>query len=107
MVQVVQVALRRTTPYECRDGLDQETKLTLALTKCFFGALSVLDVERRHIPSIDPSLIIEQRIVANKEPPILSVLTQRAILTFEPLGALEGLLELLAQPFHIVRVEKP
>jgi len=106
-VQIVQFALRRTAPYECGDGLDQETKLTFALTKCFFGHLLVLDVERDRIPSLDPSLIIEQRIVANQEPAILTVLTHCALLIFERSGAFEGLLAPLAQPFHIVRVEKP
>ena len=43
----------------------------------------VLDVERSRIPSIDRSLIIEQRIVADQEPAILAVLTQSALLIFE------------------------
>ena len=38
---------------------------------------SVLDVERGHIPSIDSSLLIEQRIVADQEPAISAVLAQR------------------------------
>ena len=68
---------------------------------------AILDVERGHIPSIDSSLIIEQRIVADQEPAIFAVLTQRALLIFERSGAFEGLPALLAQPFHIVRVVKP
>jgi hypothetical protein len=43
----------------------------------------VLDVERGRIPSIDRSLIIEQRVVADQEPAIFAVLTQGALLIFE------------------------
>src|ERR1043166_7029764 len=106
-VQVVQVALSRTTPYECRDGLDQETKLTLALPKCFFGLLAVLNVGPGNVPSLDSSLRIEQRIVANQEPAIIAVFPQRTVLTFELPRVSEGLSQHFAQSSHIVRVEPP
>src|SRR6185295_9945058 len=64
-------------------------------------------VERGRIPSLNPSLIVEERIAADQEPAIFAVLTQRALLIFELYGAFEGLLALLAQPFPIIRVEEP
>src|SRR4029453_1916243 len=73
-VQVVQLALRRTAPHECRDGLDQETKLTLALTKRFFGALSVFDVGVDPVPSDDVALLVTQRIRTEEKPSILAVM---------------------------------
>src|ERR1041384_1698134 len=106
-VQIVQFALRRTTPYECRDGLDQETKLTLALTKCFFGHLLLLGVERDRIPSLDPSLIIQQRTMTDREPAILTVLTHRALFIFERSGVFETFFAHLDHPFQIIRVEEP
>ncbi len=45
--------------------------------------LSLLDVERGRIPSIDSSLLIEQRIVADLEPAIYAVLTEDTLLIFE------------------------
>jgi len=49
----------------------------LAGEQCL-GPFSVLDVERNRIPSIDPSLIVEQRIAADQEPAIFAVLVLRA-----------------------------
>src|SRR5262244_3931474 len=66
---------------------------------------SILDVERGHIPSIDSSLLIEQRIVADQEPAIFAVLTQHTLLIFERYRAEKRLRALLAQPLYIVRVE--
>src|SRR6185312_13778973 len=62
---------------------------------------------RDRIPSLDPSLIIEQRIVTDREPAILAVLAQRALLIFERSGVFETLFAHLAHPFHIIRVEEP
>src|ERR1043165_2058014 len=89
--------IRQIAPRECRDGINHLPKFGLRLLD--FGkrvsegflrllaftlrSFSVLDVERGRIPSFYPSLIIEQWIVANKEPAIFAVLTQRALLILE------------------------
>jgi hypothetical protein len=65
---------------------------------------SILDVERGHIPSINSSLLIEQRIVADQEPAIFAVLTQDTLLIFERDRAEERLRALLAKPLYILRV---
>ena len=54
-------------------------------------AFSILDVERGRIPSIDSSLLIEQRTVADQEPAISAVLAQHPLLIFERYGALRAL----------------
>src|SRR5262249_59528 len=71
-----------------------------------FSTLAIVDVGRGHIPSIDASLLIEQRIVSDQEPAVFAVLTQHTLLIFERYGACERLPALLAQPFDILRVKK-
>src|SRR5262249_18624628 len=57
---------------------------------------SILDVERGHIPAIDVSLRIEQRVVADQEPAIFAILTQHTLLIFERYWAEQRLRALLA-----------
>src|SRR5262249_4772939 len=71
-----------------------------------FGAFSVFDVECSYIPAIDFSLGIEQRVVADQEPPIFPVLPEHTLLVFEWYGTRERVSALLAQPFHVLRVKE-
>jgi hypothetical protein len=77
-VQVVQLALGRTAPHECRDGLDQETKLTLAFAKRFFGALAIFDVRVDAVPLDDDTGFVTQRIRTKKEPTIFTIVPTQA-----------------------------
>src|SRR6185295_2571195 len=72
-VQVVKLALRRTAPHECRDRLDQQTKLTLAPAKRFFGALTVFDVGVDAVPFDDLTVVITQRAGPEQKPSIFAV----------------------------------
>src|SRR4030095_5587768 len=81
--------------------------MKVGLLELCLGPLSVVDVERGHIPTIDPSLIIEQWIVTDQEPAIFAVLTQHTLLGLKRHGAFERLSALLAQPIDILRVEEP
>ena len=51
LIQVVQLAFRSTAPHECRDGLDQETELTLARRESLFGALALVDIREQNVPT--------------------------------------------------------
>src|SRR4029434_4292067 len=42
LIQVVQLAFGSPAPHECRDCLNQETKLTLALPKCIYRTLALV-----------------------------------------------------------------
>src|SRR4029453_12152350 len=42
LIQGLELAFRSPAPHECRDGLDQETKLTLTLAKRFFRPLALV-----------------------------------------------------------------
>jgi len=53
---------------------------------------SILDIEGCNIPSIDPSLLVEQRIAADQEPAVFAGVIQRAELIFELSGSVEGVL---------------
>src|SRR5215468_2300845 len=68
-------------------------------------SFSILDVERGHIPAVDVSLRIEQRVVADQEPTIFAVLPEHTLLIFERHRAQQRLRALFAQPLHIVRVK--
>src|SRR5215471_423803 len=67
--------------------------------------LSAVNVGRSHIPALDFSLRIEQRVVADQEPPIFPIFPEHSLLIFERDGACESLSALFAQSFHILRVE--
>src|SRR5262245_13319474 len=70
------------------------------------GPFSILDVKSSHIPSIDFSLLIEQRVVPDQEPAICAVLTQHTLLSFERRGSEKRSAAFLTQPLYILRVEK-
>src|SRR5882672_9635422 len=105
-VEEVVRTIRQIAPRKCRDGFKHLPYFELACPECFFHLFALSDVKRGHIPPIDSSLLIEQRIVADQEPPISAVLTQRALLVFELKRAFEGLIAHFAQPFRIFRVVK-
>ena len=73
LIQVVELALRGTAPDQCRNRLDQQAKLTLALTKRVFRALSIFDVCVDPVPLDDVSFLVAQRIRAEQEPSIVAV----------------------------------
>src|SRR5262245_17508431 len=100
----------KIAPRQCRDGIDHlaqpgfrilellerpsESFLRLPAFKLL--PLSILDIERRHVPSIDFPLRVEQGIVADQEPSIFPILTQHTLLIFERYWACQSLLALLA-----------
>src|SRR5262249_51138642 len=59
-----------------------------------FRPLPVLDVESSHIPSIDLSLLIEERIVASQKPTVLAVPVADPLLKLERHGSRKRLLAL-------------
>ena len=65
------------------DGRHSDRSATPRVFDLSLSPFPVLDIERGRIPSINPSLIIEQRIVAHQKPAILTVLTPSALLIFE------------------------
>src|SRR4029434_8632024 len=58
--------------------LDQQTKLTLALAKRFFGALTVLDVGVDAVPFDDLTVVITQRAGTEQKPSIFTVVPTQA-----------------------------
>ena len=81
--------IRQIAPRKRGDGINHLPKFGLRIldfgkrvSESFLRLLaftlrpfSVLDIERGRIPSLDPSLIIEQRIVTDQEPAIFAVLS--------------------------------
>src|SRR5262249_38023681 len=105
--------IRQIAPCECGNRINHLTKFGLRLldfikriSESLLCEFSILDVESRHIPSIDFSLSIEQRVVADQEPAIFAVLAERALLIFEWHGSKQRVASLLTQPLYILRVEK-
>src|SRR5262245_23639980 len=49
LIQVGQLALRRTAPHQCRDRFNEQTKLALARLQCLLGTLPLGQVDdERH-----------------------------------------------------------
>src|SRR5215813_3530243 len=69
--------------YLRRHGVDNQAQIALVRLQGLFCAFAVVDVERGHIPPIDSSLLIEQRIVSDQEPAVSAVFTQHTLLIFE------------------------
>src|SRR5262249_21631424 len=83
-------------------GFSEKKVGLLELSLC---ALSGLDIERGDIPSIDSSLLVEQRIVAEQHPFICAVPGQHTLLIFERDWACERVAALLVKSCHVLRVE--
>src|SRR4029079_5271744 len=55
LIQVIQLAIGSPAPDECRNAVDEKTKLTLALSQRLFRLLPVVDVGQQHAPANDLS----------------------------------------------------
>src|SRR6202049_3477943 len=69
-----------------------------------FGALAVIDVGSRCIPSHQASLFVAERVVTEEEPAILTVLPERSLLDFKRQAASQACFALLAHPLEIFRM---
>src|SRR6516164_7687900 len=56
------------------NSVGDRAKVFLTLPQLILGALAILDVNRGRIPSVDFSLLIQQRTVADQEPAVEAVL---------------------------------
>src|ERR1700756_5179723 len=63
--------------FKHRGFVDFFTQSDVFAAKTVFSLLAILDIGARHIPSHNASLFISQRVVAEKEPKILAVVSQQ------------------------------
>src|SRR5215469_9273850 len=56
------------------NSIGDRAKVFLTLPQLIVGAFAILDVNRGRIPSVDFSLLIQQRTVADQEPAVEAVL---------------------------------
>src|SRR5216683_1969202 len=72
-----------------------------------FGLLAVFDVGPCRIPANNVSLLVPQRMVADKKPTILPAAPPCSLLIFEWRTACKRLLAFVTQSLHIVRMKDP
>src|SRR5215469_9798514 len=94
-------AIRRKAGKKAWHVVQERARIKFSRLQSLFRLLAVLDVERGHIPSIDSSLLIKQRLVAEQKPAISAVLAQHTLFVFKRYRTLERLAPCLTQPFHI------
>src|SRR6266508_2245742 len=75
--------------------------------RALLGLLAVFNVGSRRIPAHEMALFVVERIVLNKEPTILAILSQRSLFDLEWNAACQRLLAFVVQPLHIVRMIHP
>src|ERR1700731_2227688 len=91
--------------HECLIDLLPQRKVFV--THPLLGLLAILDIGPSRVPANNVPLVVAKRIVADKKPAIVTVFSKRSLLKFKRLTARERLMALLAQPFHVLRVEDP
>src|SRR5712672_1336667 len=91
--------------HECLIELLPQRKVFV--THPLLDLLAILDIRSSCVPANNVPLVVAKRIVADKKPAIFTVLSKSSLLKFKRLTARERVNALLAQPFHILRVEDP
>ena len=81
------------------------TKALLALAKCLFGPLAVLDVGRRSVPLNDVAGIVAQRLGLKQEPAILAIETSEPGLERASHARLPDCAPLLQHTFLVIRMK--
>src|SRR5262245_28792906 len=79
VIQVVQVAFSGTTPDDRRNRVDEEAKLTFALTKRIFRALLVVDVSQQDAPPCSPPVRVADWEAAVLHPAIGAIRSTHAL----------------------------
>src|SRR5712675_126815 len=63
-----------------RKSVHELAQLTLVLPELVLGPLPILDVRARRIPARDVSVVIDDRLVLNKKPSVLTIRSEHALL---------------------------
>src|SRR5713101_5822451 len=92
---------------EHRGAIDLFAQREILASDPVFGLLAVFDVGPRRIPANSLSLLVPQRVVADKKPAILPVPPSYSLLIFKWRAAFKRLLAFVPQSLYIVRVKDP
>src|SRR5258708_9175207 len=63
-----------------RKRVHELAQLTLVLPELVLGPFPILDVRARRIPARDVSVVIDDRLVLNKKPSVLTIRSEHALL---------------------------
>src|SRR6266513_1295365 len=91
--------------FEHRCAQDVFTKRDRFVPHTVLGTLAIIDVRTGRVPADDFALRVEERVVANEEPAVLSILSERALLVLERDIARQPFAAFIAKPSHIFRME--
>src|SRR6266436_5484 len=92
---------------EHRRAIDLFAQREIFASDPLFGLLAVFDVGPCRIPANHVSLLVPQRVVADKKPAILPVAPPYSLLIFKWRAACKRLLAFVPQFLHIVRMKDP
>src|SRR6266478_8484113 len=63
-----------------RESVQELTEFALVLPQLVLGPFPILDVRARRIPARDVSIVIDDRLVLNKKPSVLTIRSEHALL---------------------------
>src|SRR5260221_1221909 len=90
-----------------RKSVHELAQLTLVLPELGLGPFPILDVRARRIPARDVSVVIDDRLVLNEKPSVLTIRSAHALLILERHRTGECAQPRLMQSRDVIRVEHP
>src|SRR5262245_19000355 len=92
---------------EHRGTIDPFAQREVLHSNTVFGPLELIDVSSCGIPADDLAVLVHNRLVVDREPAILSILTAGALLRLKRFAAQECFPAFLLEPPDIVGMETP
>src|SRR3984893_518862 len=90
---------------EHRRAHDLLAQRDVFVSRPVFGPLTIIDISSRRIPANDLSGLVQQWVVLDQEPPILTIFSQSPLLIFEWSRVGEGLVPFFAKSLNVVGME--
>ena len=90
-----------------RKSVHELAQFTLVLPELVLGSFPILDVRARRIPARNASVVIDDRVVLNEKPSVLTIRSEHALLILERRRTGERTQPRLAQSRDVIGVEHP
>src|SRR5260370_42513147 len=81
------------------------SKCDVFVSRPVFVPLAVVDIGSRRIPAKDLSGLVQQWVVPDQEPAILTILSHSPLLVFERNGAGKRFVPFFAKPLNVIGME--
>src|SRR2546428_8582775 len=90
-----------------RKSVHELAQFTLVLPELVLGPLPILDLRARRVPARHTSVVVDDRVVLNEKPSILTIRSEHALLILERRRTGERMQPRLAQSRDVIGVEHP